>query len=170
MPPPRARDRHRRPTGLDGFGSRTPRWRRLVAGAAFLILMLTGCVGSARTREDYRLKASSSAKSAGSAVATAALGARLVRSNHAFANYLAVLYDSADRDTSSVQSTFASIQPPDRASDRLRDRLGTLLNDVSDTVSTMRVAARRHAWHDLLDTARQLPRLQRRLQRYENLS
>jgi hypothetical protein len=134
-----------------------------------VLLGATSCIGPARTRSDFRLKTRNSAKSVASALATAQLGSRLVRDEDAFANYLGVLFDSADRDASSVESTYASIQPPDDASMALRDRFSKVLTDATDTLSTMRIAARRHAWNDLLDASHDIPRLQRRLRRYQEL-
>jgi hypothetical protein len=133
-----------------------------VAGVAS---MLVGCVGPARTATDYKLKARSSAKSALSAVETAQLAAKLVRENKTFATSVNVVLDSAERDASSVESTFSSIQPPHEDLDELRDNVDTTLTDAGDTISSMRIAARRHAWDNLLHAARNLPRIARELQR-----
>jgi hypothetical protein len=131
--------------------------------------VLSACVGPARTARDYRLKARSSARAASSALQTADLAAMLVRQGKTFSNYVAVLFDSAERDSSSVQSTFASIQPPSRAQDVLRDRLGKLLSDADDAISAMRIAARRHEWSGVLDAAAGLAHLEDELQTYERL-
>jgi len=132
--------------------------------------VLTACTGPARTADAYRLKARHSAKAASSAVATARFAAQLVRDRGAFSSYLAVVLDSAERDADSVQATFASVQPPDVASDRLRTDLGNVLSDVVDAISSMRIAARRHEWSRVLGAADGLPDLDRKLHRFENLS
>jgi hypothetical protein len=104
-----------------------------------------------------------------SAVETAALTAVLVRDGKAFSNYVAVVLDSAERDASSVQSTFSSIQPPDRAQDDLRDRLGARLGDADDSIMKMLIAARRHDWPAVLAAANDLPKLARDLKKYAAL-
>jgi hypothetical protein len=133
----------------------------LVGGAS----ILTSCVGPARTSSDYKLKARASAKSALSAVSTAELAAKLVREKKTFSTYVTVVLDSAEGDVSSVESTFSSIQPPHQDLDDLRDRVNKTMSDATDAISSMRIAARRHAWDDLLDAARDLPRIARELQR-----
>jgi hypothetical protein len=137
--------------------------------AAIVGALLTGCVGPARTERDYRLKARSSARAAGSAVESATLAAVLVRERKTFSNYVVVVLDSAERDASSVQSTFASIQPPAQEQDALRDRMDTLLSDAVDAISAMRIAARRHAWSELLRASVALPKLTRELRAYQEL-
>jgi hypothetical protein len=72
-------------------------------------------------------------------------------------------------DATSVESTFGSVQPPDRASDRLRSELTPVLNDVVDAISGMRIAARRHEWASLLARSRALPELGRSLRHFEDL-
>jgi hypothetical protein len=116
------------------------------------------------------LKARNSAKAALSAVATSQLAARLVRDQGAFSTYVSVVLDSAERDITSVESTFSSIQSPSQASDRLRDELDQVLNDASSTISAMRIAARRDERHDLLQSADDLPKLSDKLQKYTELS
>lgn len=137
---------------LGGYTANVRLARSLVPAGLSVALTaaLTACVGPARTASDYRLKARNSAKSALSAVATSELVAKLVRNNDAFATYESVTLDSAERDATSIESTFASIQPPDTASDHLRDELNSVLNDTSDAISSMRIAARRHEWSALL--------------------
>jgi len=142
----------------------------LATQALVLGLCIAGCVGPARTPTDYRLKARNSAKAALSAVATSELAARLVREKAAFSGYVAVVLDSAERDVTSVESTFSSIQSPSAASDQLRDRVGQVLNDAVDTISAMRIAARRDEWRDLLRAADELPKLSDKLQKLTELS
>jgi hypothetical protein len=134
-----------------------------------MLCVLGACAGPARTSADYRLKARHSAQESQSAVATSRLAARLVRERGAFSAYVAVVLNNAEDDASSVESTFGSVQPPDRSSDHLRSELSPVLNDVVDTISGMRIAARRHEWASLLDRSRALPELSRSLRRFEEL-
>ncbi len=139
------------------------------AALGVLAVATVSCVGPARTESDYRLKARGTAKSAQSVVATAELTTRVVRDHSGFANYVAELLTEAERDVDNEQSTFASIQPPDRRSDDLRDQLGPVLNDTVDTISQMRIDARRHDWRALVQTADALPALSARLEPFSNL-
>jgi signal transduction histidine kinase len=144
--------------------------RRLLVGCMILLTVVTtNCAGSARTPTAYRLKARSSAKAALSAVETATLAARLVHERRTFSTYVSVVLDSAERDATATESTFASIQSPSRASDRLRNQISRALNDASDAISKMRIAARREEWPELLDVAQSLPKLADQLQRYSEL-
>jgi hypothetical protein len=145
------------------------RARSTTALSVLLLCGLAACAGPARTSADYRLKARHSAQEAQSAVATSRLAARLVSKRGAFSAYVAVVLNNAEDDASSVESTFTSVQPPDRSSDRLRSKLSPILNDVVDTISGMRIAARRHEWASLLDRSTELPGLGRSLRHFEML-
>ena len=137
--------------------------------SVLVVCALGSCAGPVRTPADYRLKARHSAQEAQSAVATSRMAAQLVKDRGAFSAYIAVVLNNAEDDASSVESTFGSLQPPDRSSDRLRSELSPVLNDVVDTISGMRIAARRHEWSLLLVRSRQLPGLGRSLRRFEDL-
>jgi hypothetical protein len=144
--------------------------RRLRAGSILVFAaLLTACAGSARTPTAYRLKARSSAKAALSAVESATLAARLVHDRGAFSTYISVVLDSAERDATATESTFASIQSPSKPSDALRSDVDDLLNNAVDVISKMRIAARRDEWSDLLQAALSLPKLTSELQHYSEL-
>jgi hypothetical protein len=143
------------------------RWS--AACAVLLAVEIAGCAGPARTATDYRLKARNSAKAALSAVETSTLAARLVREGRTFSPYVSVVLDSAERDVTAVESTFASIQPPGPSSDQLREQLDTVLNDAADTISSMRIASRRDERRNLLAAAERLPKLSSDLQGYSEL-
>ena len=76
-----------------------------------------------------------------------------MREKKTFATYVNVVLDSAESDITSVESTFSSIQPPHEDLDALRDRVDNTLTDAGDAISSMRIAARRHAWDDLQHAA-----------------
>jgi hypothetical protein len=135
-----------------------------------LALATAGCAGSARTATDYRLKARNSAKAALSAVDTSMLAARLVREGRSFSTYVSGVLDSAERDVTAVESTFASIQSPGASSDQLREVLDRVLNNAADTISSMRIASRRDQRDDLLAAADRLPDLSSQLQHYSELT
>jgi hypothetical protein len=144
-------------------------WRLRVVCVVVLAVVVSGCAGSARSPTAYRLKARNSAKAALSAVESATLAARLVREKRAFSTYVSVVLDSAERDATATESTFASIQSPSPASDKLRDQVDQVLTDASDAISKMRIAARRDEWSNLLQAAQPLPKLADELQRYSEL-
>jgi hypothetical protein len=144
-------------------------WRLRVGCVVLLAVVASSCAGSARTPTAYRLKARSSAKAALSAVESATLAARLVREQRAFSTYVSVVLDSAERDATATESTFASIQSPSTPSDKLRDQVDQVLNDAADAISKMRIAARRDEWSDLLQAAQSLPKVADQLQRYSEL-
>jgi hypothetical protein len=145
--------------------------RKLRHGSVLVlvVVVLSGCAGSARTSTSYRLKARNSAKAVLSAVESAALAARLVHEKRAFSTYISVVLDSAERDATATESTFASIQSPNVASDKLRDQVDQTLNDASDAISKMRIAARRDEWSALLQAAQSLPKLTDELQQYSEI-
>src|ERR1044071_5662540 len=68
-----------------------------IAGAA------TACVGPARTFDDYRLKATSTAETTRSAIGTAHLAIDVARRDRAFSPYIAVLVGEAEEDAAGAQ-------------------------------------------------------------------
>ncbi len=109
---------------------------RLLLGS---VVVAAGCTGPARAHENYRLKARSSARSALSAVSTSQLVAMLVREKRAFARYESVVSTRPNVMRRAPNQAFASIQPPDAASDQLRTGLG---------------GVERHGRRDLVDADR----------------
>lgn len=106
-------------------------------------VLASGCVSPSRTDRDYQLKAGNTAKAAASSVATALLGADLGGEQKATGPFLSVLLRNAEEDTSSVQNTFDSVQPPSRASDQLRSAVDQVLADALDGLAKLRIAVRR---------------------------
>ncbi len=140
---------------------------RVVFGA--MLIVAAGCfqpVGPARTFHDYELKAESTAKSARSSVETARLAVRIATDGDAFPPYVSVLLSEAESDASNSQDTFLGIQPPDAHADRLRDRLGRLLDRTGDVLSALRITARRAELQKLEGQAARLPALSKRLDRF----
>lgn len=68
-----------------------------------------------------------------------------------------MLLADAERDAIGARGSFASIQPPDGASDRLRDELITMLDDAVDRLARLRIAARRNDLEGLARLADPLP-------------
>jgi hypothetical protein len=131
--------------------------------AAALALALAGCVGPARTHRAYEGKAARTAETAASAVETALLAARAADDARAFGPYLSVTLSEAEKDASGAQATFDSIQPPDTASDELRDQLDAMLTQAVGILSELRIKARRHELPALAAVAAPLEELGTRL-------
>ena len=110
---------------------------------AAVLVVASGCAGSSRTADDYVLKAVNTAEAVRSSVETVRLGIEAAERDRAFLPYLSRLFGDAEEDAGSAAMTFESVQPPDGASDALRDELGTLLDAADDSLSAVRIAIRR---------------------------
>jgi hypothetical protein len=121
--------------------------RRVVAITLWACALSSACtphpVGPARTFAAYEGKAVTTAEAALSAVETVKTGAETAQADKGFGPYLTVLASGQEDELSSVDGTFASIQPPDERSDRLRSELEELLADALDHVASVRIAMRR---------------------------
>ena len=113
-------------------------------GVVGVIGLLSGCVSSSRTADDFEHKAQNSAEAALSSVETTRLVLQLARDGDAPGTYLSVLVGEAETDVSSVEGGFASVQPPDHESDELRREVGDALHEASDVISEVRIAVRRN--------------------------
>jgi outer membrane murein-binding lipoprotein Lpp len=152
--------------GREGVG-RERRLRFRVAGVLGL-LVLGGCVGPARTSDDYTRKASTSVHDVRSAVETARLGVDAAAGDRASGPYLSVLLSGAEEQASSVQSTFDSIQPPNQAADRVRDDVDGLLGQAVSVLGDVRIAARRGDTAGITGQGPALADLSRRLGELED--
>ncbi len=124
-----------------------------------LAVALLGCVqpvGPARTFDSYEHKAKHTAETALSGVQTARLAARTAKNDDAFAPFLAVVVSEAEDEASNAQTTFDSVQPPDDKSDRLREKLDSLLVQAANALSDARIAARRADFEELAKQAKPL--------------
>jgi hypothetical protein len=136
------------------------------------LLVLAGCfhplVGPARTDRSYELKASSTAQKVDSEVNTAKLAAKAAGDGDAFAAYLSVVVGEAESGASGTHNDFDAVQPPSVRAQHLRARLDALLQDVDDALGRMRIAIRRGHVDSLPELAKDLPRLDRRLQAFHD--
>jgi hypothetical protein len=125
--------------------SRCPRHPVLiVASAVALVMLLAGCVGPATTVSAYTGKALHAAQAAESEVQTVRLAVDQNLKGKLQQAYLETMLSDSEDAMSSVENSFDSIQPPDNAvADKLRDDLDKLLSDSSDTLSQLRIEARR---------------------------
>jgi hypothetical protein len=117
--------------------------RRPIIAAVALVVMTSGCVGSARTTSAYQDKAVETASSAVTAARTVLLASEIGDAGQAFATTTAVTVADAETDAASALDAFSSIQPPDASSDAIRQELLPDVQDVLDTIQLVRIAARR---------------------------
>jgi hypothetical protein len=117
---------------------------RRSAGLALLALWLGGsCVSPTRDFAAYEDKAADTAASALSQARTAILVAHIAGQGSLFAPNVSVQLQEAEIGAATSRDVFASIQPPDEASDEVRAELMPLLMSAADQISHMRIAARR---------------------------
>jgi hypothetical protein len=108
--------------------------------------VLAGCIKTispARTFDAFEHKAKDTAEAVLSSVETARLVAREAGDGDAFGPWTSVMLSQAETGASHAQEVFESVQPPDAHSDRLRERLGELLDQALDHLADLRIAARR---------------------------
>ena len=102
-----------------------------------------GCVAPARTDASYRDKAADTADAVVSAARTALLAARAGTAEDSLAATVSVGIADAEGDAEAARDAFASIQPPDRASDEIRRSLLPTVERAVAIIQMMRIAARR---------------------------
>jgi hypothetical protein len=123
--------------------------------ASAAVLALAACtphpVGPARTFGKYEGKATTTAEAALSSVQTVRLVIETATREHAFGPYLSVTVSEQEDAIGGVQSTFASIQPPDEKADGLLEELDGLLDSALEHVVDVRLAVRRGQLGDLAD-------------------
>src|SRR5215207_3537004 len=108
-----------------------------------VLLLVGACTGPVRSSEVYESKAGQTAETAASAVQTALLAVDAAKGSKAFGRYLTQVLVEAEEDAGAAQGVFDGIQPPDRRADELRDQLDELLGEATDTLASLRIAARR---------------------------
>jgi hypothetical protein len=139
----------------------------LIAWVFVGAVVVSGCVGPARTTDRYVGKATRTANDAISALQTAALAVHTSERGSMLGPYLNVVLTQAESDFNSVQQTFDSIQPPDTdEADAVRDSLDTVLTEGSDVLSRLRILARRGDQARMVASARSIPGLVDELDRF----
>jgi hypothetical protein len=142
--------------------------RRLTIAVLVLIVAIALIIGlkpmtPARTKDDYAHKAKDTAESVLSSVQTARLAAQVGTRGDAFGPYVSVVLGESEDAAAKAQGSFDRVQPPDRWSDATRARLGRLLDRSNDTLSRLRISARRSELDRLALLAKPLRRLAKQL-------
>ena len=132
--------------------------------AAILALAsLASCVGPARTFDVYASRAEKSAEQAESAIQTTLAAIDVAVAKQAFGSFISITIQDANETVDGAESGFASIQPPDQASDEVRQKVLPVLSDASDAIALARIAARRVDIESLVDLRPQLTDLSKEL-------
>jgi hypothetical protein len=126
-----------------------------------------GCVLPARSTDAFRGKALATSTTVESAVGTAVLTGELATRGRITAAYASVGFSEAETDASGAQTAFDSIQPPNAASDRVRAELDPILSDAVDTLTSMRITARRGELDRLTDDIAAARRISARLSNFQ---
>lgn len=135
--------------------------------ASVIAVSVSSCVGPARDEAGYRGKAASTADHARSAVETTLISAEAHRRHGLPGPYLAVVVGEAEEDAAAASAVLASIQPPDRAADAVRERTLDEVDEDVDLLAHLRIEVRRGHLEAL---ARAVPRLRRAADRLERLA
>lgn len=131
--------------------------------------LVTSCAGPTTDANDYRLKLANTAEALESSAQTVIMTAGLLDNGKVFQPYAANVISDAEDDATSVQQTFDSRQPPDSASDQLRQHADTTINDVISAITDARIAARSGENADLAKAADQLRHLLDDLQKLQEV-
>jgi hypothetical protein len=126
--------------------------------AVGVVLLMSGCVGSARGETDFQKKAVSTTEHVRSSVRTVQLAVEAASGDDAFGPYLSRVISQAEDDASSALNGFESIQPPSAESDGLRDQVEQVASDAIDLLAEARIASRRSDREALTQLADQLLR------------
>jgi hypothetical protein len=131
-----------------------------------VVAVTASCVAPARTLADYEAKAADTAAAVVSAARTVVLTARLAAAGRSFWATVAVTVADAEVDAASARDAFASIQPPDEASDAIRRRVLPVVERAVRVIELVRIAARRDELDGLPAIARPLEPIASSLERF----
>jgi hypothetical protein len=127
--------------------------RRRGGVVALAVVLLGACtphpVGPARTADAYEGKATTTIDGALSSVQTVRLVIGADDDDHATSTYTAMVVSEQEDTLAGLSGTFGSVQPPDSASDALRDDVDELLTTALGHVADARIAARRGGGDEL---------------------
>jgi hypothetical protein len=117
--------------------------RSAAALAVIWVIAATACTGPALTTAAYESKAANTADELVSASRTVLLAAQVGDQGRSFPQTIAVTIANAETDAETARDAFASIQPPDVASDEIRAKLLPIVAHACDVIAEVRIAARR---------------------------
>jgi hypothetical protein len=130
------------------------------------LFLLAACVAPVRSFDTYEGKAADTAEWVVSAIETARLAVSVAQEGRAFAPHLSVVLAEAEQGAGGSGDIFATIQPPDQGSARLRHELLALVTRAESVLADLRIAVRWGELDRLPDIARPLPALSEQLDRF----
>lgn len=145
------------------------RARMLLAGAV-AVLLLSGCVGSSRSLQDYRLKAANTAQALAGVVGVSEALVRQAEADRVPAAFTSQALSEQQSDATSIVSGFLTVQPPGEASDAIRTSVQAVGREVEDALSGLVSDARRGRLGRSAAAAVPLQDLRARLERLQQLS
>lgn len=144
-------------------GRRRPGRSAPLALALAFVIAGAACTGPARSTSTYESKAANTAEAAVSASRTVLLAAQIGDEGRSFPQTISIAIADAEDDADTARDAFASIQPPDAASDQIRATLLPPVARVCDVIAEVRIAARRADIGSLSQTAAPLEDLANQL-------
>ncbi|GHF32519.1 hypothetical protein FHX82_005153 [Amycolatopsis bartoniae] len=120
--------------------------RRAQASAATLAVLAfvaSSCAGPTVTSGQYRAKVAQTAKAMTGIIVTAQHAARLDLDGRMLHTVTDAVVSDAEQDADSVRTTISSRQPPDTASDRLREQVDQPVEQAVRLLTDLRIAVRR---------------------------
>src|SRR2546421_8500591 len=140
---------------------------RLTAVLALGVVSLWGCTTNSPGHAGYESRAATTAERMVSPVATGELLAKLGGQGNLLGPYAKTATTGALDEAEQVQSGFDEVQPPDRRSDELRQKLDKLLQQSTDELVNLRIAARKGDLEALGRYQQPLARLARNLEDFQ---
>ena len=107
-----------------------------------LAVVLTGCAGPTIRDQAVYNQAEKSATAMVSELQTVLVATKAQLDSRSWWRYADVVVTDSETAATSIQSTFASRQPPSRSSNRIYSETSTALSDAADLITQMRVALR----------------------------
>lgn len=108
-----------------------------------LAAALAACVAPARSSGAYEGKAVAAAEVVHSAAESALVVVAALADRKLTGPFASVAVGEAERDAEGAADAFASVQPPDEVSDRLRTQLLAMTDAANDLLAQLRIAVRR---------------------------
>jgi predicted negative regulator of RcsB-dependent stress response len=105
-----------------------------------------------------------------SAAATAELAAQTMLDDKAFGPFVNVNVTNAEEDANSIAATFDSVQPPDAASDKLRNAVDTAMQAATSALADLRIAVRRRQLEEVRKALSDLTKARSELQKLETVA
>jgi hypothetical protein len=139
------------------------RWWRGSVAVAVVVALASGCAGPTYSESALRSQASRSASSAVSELETIRLVVTAQLSGDSWWQYTDVVVTDSESALTAIESTFASRQPPNAESTRVRFTVVEALGDAVSLAEAVRIAVRHDDLPKLRLLSAKIPKLVNRL-------